>query len=169
MPQEEGEEREFTIDETDLDIIKLLQEDARLSYRSIAEELEKTGRKKAAGTVHNRVKNLEKEGVIKGYSVVLDYEKLGYEFTALTLVRVRGGKLVEAEEKIAQHDPVMTVYDITGEYDIAVISRFSSRNELDKFIKEVLSIPDIERTNTSIVLNVRKEKWSLSELKVPKS
>ena len=159
-----SQDREFIPDETDLDILKLLQKDARLSYRSIAEKL-----KIAAGTVHNRVKKLDKEGIIKGYSVVLDYEKLGYQLTALTLVRVRGGKLLEVEQQIAQHNPVMAVYDITGEYDIAVISRFSSRNDLDKFIKDVLVIPDIERTNTSIVLNVRKEQWSLSELKVLKS
>ena len=159
-----SEDREFIPDETDLDILKLLQKDARLSYRSIAEKL-----KIAAGTVHNRVKKLDKEGIIKGYSVVLDYEKLGYQLTALTLVRVRGGKLLEVEQQIAQHNPVMAVYDITGEYDIAVISRFSSRNDLDKFIKDVLVIPDIERTNTSIVLNVRKEQWSLSDLKVLKS
>ncbi len=159
-----SQEREFIPDETDLDILKLLQKDARLSYRSIAEKL-----KIAAGTVHNRVKKLDEQGIIKGYSVVLDYEKLGYQLTALTLVRVKGGKLLEVEEKIAQHTPVMAVYDITGEYDIAVISRFSSRNDLDKFIKDVLSIPDIERTNTSIVLNVRKEQWSLNDLKVTKS
>ncbi len=152
-------EREFIPDETDLDILKLLQKDARLSFRSIAEKLQI-----AAGTVHNRVKKLEKEGIIKGYSVVLDHEKLGYQLTVLTLARVRGGRLEEVEEEIARHERVIAVYDITGEYDMAVIARFTSRKDLDKFIKSVLAVPDIERTNTSIALNIRKEQWTPTEL-----
>jgi len=155
-----AQESEFIPDKTDLEILTLLQKDARLSYRSIADRLQI-----AAGTVHNRVKKLEEKGIIKGYSVVVDYEKLGYQLTALTLARVRGGgKLLEVEEKIAQHERVMAVYDITGDADVAVISRFKSRKDLDTFIKGVLTIPDIERTNTSIVLNIRKEQWTPTDL-----
>jgi DNA-binding Lrp family transcriptional regulator len=156
---EEKDEDEYIPDATDLDILRLLQRDARLSYRLIAKELPI-----AAGTVHNRVKRLEKEGIIKKYSVVLDLEKLGYQLTALTLARVRGGRLKEVEEQIAQDKRVMAVYDVTGEYDMVVISRFKSRNDLDEFIKGVLTIPDIERTNTSLVLNIRKEQWSPTNL-----
>jgi DNA-binding Lrp family transcriptional regulator len=154
-----AQESEFTPDKTDLEILTLLQKDARLSYRSIADKLQI-----AAGTVHNRVKKLEEKSIIKGYSVVIDYEKLGYQLTALTLARVRGGRLLEVEEQIALDDRVMAVFDITGDYDMAVISRFKSRKDLDTFIKGVLTIPDIERTNTSIVLNIRKEQWSPTDL-----
>ena len=75
------------VDELDLRIISLLQKNARLSFREIARELDV-----AVGTVYNRIKKLEEEGVIRGYAPVLDYEKLGFGLTALIGIRLRGGR-----------------------------------------------------------------------------
>ena len=56
---------------------------------------------------------------------------------------------------------MVSVYDITGEKDIVVVAKFKTRTELNRFIKTVLSVEFIERTNTHIVLNTVKEDFRL--------
>ena len=66
------------VEPLDLEIIRVLQKDARASFRDIARQL-----KVAVGTVQSRVKKMELNNTIKGFSVDLDYSKLGYSLTAL--------------------------------------------------------------------------------------
>lgn len=140
------------IDEFDLKILRSLQSDARKSYRDIASELNV-----AVGTVYNRVKKLMDAGILKGYTVVLDPSRLGYDLTALILIQADGAHLVEVENELAKLKDAVAVYDITGEFDVAVIAKFKTRDALNKFVKNLLKIPYIKRTSTSMVLNVIKE------------
>ncbi|MBC7126667.1 MAG: Lrp/AsnC family transcriptional regulator [Candidatus Methanosuratincola petrocarbonis] len=139
-------------DETDLMILRELQEDAMTSYRDIAEKLNLS-----VGTVHNRIKRLKEIGLIKSFSAIVDAEKLGYGLTAIVLMQVEGEKIVEVEEKLATSKSIIAVYDTTGEFDIIAIGKFKNREDLNTFIKDVLKIQSIKRTVTSIALNVVKE------------
>ncbi|WP_456422205.1 Lrp/AsnC family transcriptional regulator [Thermococcus sp.] len=145
------------VDELDLKIISLLQKNARLSYREIARELNV-----AVGTIYNRIRKLEEEGVIKGYSPVLDYEKLGFGLTALIGIKAQGRKIAEIERKIAEKTRAMMVYDITGEFDIFVIAKFRDRADMNRFVKWLLSLEGVEKTNTSVAMQVVKEEPRLS-------
>jgi len=140
------------LDDLDIQILKALSEDARKSSREIAKELGV-----ATGTIYNRIKRLTNEQVIKGYATILDASKVGFELTALILLQVDGKFLIEVEKDLAALDDVYSVYDITGDYDVAVIARFRDRTSLNKFIKSVLAIPHIKRTVTNVVLNTVKE------------
>ncbi|MEM0313274.1 MAG: Lrp/AsnC family transcriptional regulator [Candidatus Bathyarchaeia archaeon] len=140
------------LDELDLQILGLLQEDSRLSYNKIASKLGIS-----VGTAYNRIKSLEEQGVVKCYTALLDASKIGYELTALILIQAEGKHLVEVENEVAGLSNVMAVYDITGDFDIAVIARFKNREGLNHFIKKLLAIPYIKRTVTNVVLNVVKE------------
>lgn len=144
------------MDELDIRILGELLKDSRQSYRKLAEILDV-----AVGTVQNRIRKLEKEGVIKGYTVLLDHEKLGYELTSITRITVSKGKLVDTEKEIAKMAPVLAVYDVTGEADIIVIAKFKSRKDLSDFTKKLLSLPYVERTNTHVVLTTIKEDFRL--------
>ena len=64
---------------------------------------------------------------------------------------------MEVQATIAKNDRVYAVYDITGEWDSLVLARFKDREEMDEFIKTILSQKNIERTSTSLVLNNVKE------------
>ncbi|MEM2743408.1 MAG: Lrp/AsnC family transcriptional regulator, partial [Candidatus Methanomethylicaceae archaeon] len=114
------------------------------------------------GTIHNRIKRMRDLGIIKGFSVILDSEKMGYELTAIILIQVDGGYILDVERTLANSRPVIAVYDITGDFDIIVIAKFKSREELNTFIKDVLKIPHVKRTVTSIALNIVKEKIIVS-------
>jgi len=52
---------------------------------------------------------------------------------------------------------VNAVYDVTGEYDAIIVAQFKGREELDGFVKSLLGIPGVKRTNTMLVLNTMKE------------
>jgi len=140
------------LDEIDIKIIGLLQEDSRLSFNRIAKELGIS-----VGTAYNRIRGLEEKGVLKGYTAIIDPVKVGYQLTAIILIQAEGKHLLEVESEIARMGNVISVYDITGEFDVAVIARFKDRFDMNKFIKALLKMPYVKRTVTNVVLNVVKE------------
>lgn len=145
------------LDETDVKILKALTSDARLSSRQIANQCNIS-----IGTVLSRIKRMEKEGIIKGYSALLDHEKLGYELTVVSEITVSKGRLLEVENEIARLPNVCCVYDVTGLIDAVIIAKFKNREELSKFTKRLLAIPYVERTNTHVVLTTIKEDFRLT-------
>jgi len=147
----------MSLDETDVKILKTLTSDARLSSRQIAKQCGIS-----IGTVLSRIKKMEKDGIIKGYSTLLDQEKLGYELTVVSDVTVSKGRLLEVENEIARLPNVCCVYDVTGLVDAVIIAKFKSREELSKFTKRLLSLPYVERTNTHVVLTTIKEDFRIT-------
>ena len=143
---------EFELDETDIDIIRSLNENARKSFRDIAKELGIS-----LTTVSNRVKLLEKAGVVKGYIPVLDPSKLGFDISAVIGVKVIHGKIVETERDLANDHAVYAVFDSTGDWDAIIMARFKNRAELNDFVKRVLDHPNVDKTYTQVVLNVTKD------------
>ena len=146
----------MNMDETDVKILKALTEDARLSSRQVAKQCNVS-----IGTALSRIKKLEEEGIIKGYTALLDQEKLGYELTVVTEITVSKGRLLEMENEIARISSVCCVYDLTGLSDAAIIAKFKSREDLSKFTKRLLSLPYVERTNTHVVLTTIKEDFRI--------
>lgn len=140
------------IDKRDLDIIRLLLENSRLSAREIARRLGIS-----TGTVQARLARLEAKGVIKNYTITLDMEKLGYQFPVIMDIRVSEGKIRDVERALSKLSNVYAVYDVTGEYDISVIAWFRERSQLDSFIKTVNEMEYVERTNTKLILNIITE------------
>lgn len=145
-------EQLFTLDETDRKILSILLADSRLSFRQIAQRVGVS-----VATVIERIRNLEAKGVIRYYTTVLDHEKIGYELSVVIEITVSKGKLIEVEKEIAKHKNVCGVYDVTGLTDAMVIAKFKNREELNNFVKSLLAMPYVERTNTHVVLNTVKE------------
>ncbi len=145
------------IDEVDRKIISQLQEDSRRSFHKISVN---TGI--SIGTVFNRVKALENRGVLKRYTVMLDSVKIGYDLTAITLVQTEGNHLAEVEKEIAKAPNVIAVYELMGDYDMAIVTRSRSIGELNLFLKDSLANRFVRRTYTSIALNVIKEDPQIS-------
>jgi DNA-binding Lrp family transcriptional regulator len=81
----------------------------------------------SVGTVLSRIKKMEEDGLIKGYSVIMNHERLGYELTVVMEVTVSKGRLVEMENEIAKIPNVCSVYDVTGLTDAFIIAKFKTR------------------------------------------
>ncbi len=144
------------LDELDKKILHAYLLDARVSYRELALRLGVS-----TTTVQAHTSKLEKARLIRGYSAVLDHEKVGYQLTVITEVSVAKGKLLELEREVAKIPQVLAVYDVTGLTDAIVIAKFKNREELSKFTKTLLAMPFTERTNTHIVLTTVKEDFRL--------
>ncbi len=140
------------IDELDRKIIRVLNANARQSFREIAKEVGTS----ATAVIHT-VKKLEAAGAITGYVPVVDPGYFGFELGAVVAVRISKGKLLETQKRIAQDPHVAAVYDVTGDWDSFIVGRFRGREDLNGFIKGLLAIPHVDRTVTHIVLNVVKE------------
>jgi len=139
------------MDEVDDKILEKLNENARRSYREIARELNIS-----LTTVANRIKRMEDEKIIERYIPLINQEKIGYDLTAVINVKISHGKLLEVQEKISKDKHVSSVYDITGDWDSLIIAHFKDRRDLNGFIKGVLSLNNVEKTNTQLVLNIVK-------------
>lgn len=146
----------MSIDTVDEKILSELLRDCRRSYRAIAR---KAGT--SVGTILTRIRRMEKSGVIKGYTAILDHEKLDYQLTVIAEITVSRGKLLEMEEAISKLPNTCAVYDVTGLTDALVIAKFHDREELSKFTKSLLAMPFVDRTNTHIVLTTVKEDFRL--------
>ncbi len=140
------------IDELDEQIIDLLKEDARTSSRKLAVKL-----KVSPATVAARISKLEKNSLILGYEVAVDYSKMGRDFIAITELTIRKGALLEVQKKIAMMSGVESVYDITGNSDSMALCRCKNRTEYSALVKKILAIDNVERANTHVILNVIKE------------
>ena len=144
------------MDVIDEKILKRLLLDARDSYRKIAFEIGVS-----PPTVLNRISKLEKNGTIKSYSAVLDHINLGFDLTAIIEITARKDKVIEVEKHISNLPNVCAVYDITGLTDMIIVAKFMNRKELSEFVKNDLSLPYIDRTNTHIVLITVKEDFRI--------
>jgi DNA-binding Lrp family transcriptional regulator len=146
----------FALDEIDKKILAELLTNSNRSNREIARAIGVS-----AATVINHIQRLESAGVITDYTIMLDFERLGFELTVIMEVTVSRGKLLETQEEIAKLPYVCGVYDVTGEIDSIVIAKFRNRRELSEFPKDLLSMEFVERTNTHVVLNTVKEDFRM--------
>ena len=141
------------IDDIDKKIVNILLFDADITNREIAVKC-----KIALGTVNNRINKLKKLGVIKKKTIMVDYEKLGYQIEVLIALKIRKGSFYEIEKELAADKNVFLVMDITGDYDAEILARFHTKRELDAFVKKLQQQPHIESTSTRLILNIYREK-----------
>tara|TARA_B100001996_G_scaffold332886_1_gene282229 strand:+ start:180 stop:638 length:459 start_codon:yes stop_codon:yes gene_type:complete len=142
----------MSLDEIDRKLIEALMNNSRSSMRQLAAKLDV-----ALGTIRNRLERLEKEEVIKGYNVVLDPAKVGWEMTVIVGLRITKGKMIDVQKRIAEDPRVFLVYDVTGDYDSFVIAKVQNTDDLNDLTKGVLTSKGIERSLTHVVLNTVKE------------
>lgn len=149
-------EMQRELDELDLKILSHLAKNGRIGVRELARKL---GR--PASTVSQRIKSLEQRGIIEGYTARINYRRLGFDILALIMLNVEGGHIEDVERLLAREANVRAVYDITGEFDVAVIALFRNVEELDRFIKRVLRNPYVKRSVTSIAFKAVKDEANI--------
>lgn len=142
----------MNLDNTDRAILQALLEDSRASQRELSRIVGV-----AQGTITNRLKKLESQNIIQGYSVVLDPESVGWSMTIMAGLRISKGKMIDVQQKIAADPRVFSVYDVTGDWDSIVMARVRDRADLDDLTKTVFTLEGVTRSFTHVVLNTVKE------------
>ncbi|MEM3874117.1 MAG: Lrp/AsnC family transcriptional regulator [Candidatus Bathyarchaeia archaeon] len=143
-----------SIDELDLKILKILQDDCRISLEQIAKMV---GVPKS--TIYYRIKRLEEEGIIEGYYAKINFAKLGKDYLTITFVKAKyaPGYHEKIGEKLSKISGVWGVYFIFGENDFVVLTRSKDREDYLRKLELMMNMPEIERTNTQVVAKIIKE------------
>lgn len=137
------------LDETDREILALLQQDSRRSFAEIAKAVSLS-----APAVKRRISRLEDLGVIRGYTLRLDHAKLGRPLDAFTELRFSGSTSVDAISAIASGIPeVETVFTIAGDPDALVWIRVRDVAELKQVIDRLRRSGKVTGTKTLMVLS----------------
>jgi Lrp/AsnC family transcriptional regulator for asnA, asnC and gidA len=145
-----------SIDNIDKKILVRLQENARMAFRKIAEELDVS-----ESTVFVRVKKLQERGIIRTFTVSLAPNLLGKGLTAFVLIKANPRHYVRVLDTLKKMSDVYAIYDITGDYYAIVKVRTSNREELAKILDRIGLIEGITSTETAIVLREVKEERNL--------
>ena len=144
-----SEFKEF--DELDRRIIEQLSISSEGSFRQIAK-----GLGVHPTTLIQRVKNLEKKGVITGTRAKIDYMKLGFEYTGIIQVYVEGS-IDDINDRITELPQVMAVFYVTGECDIVAWIACKDREEFSGTVKAIMAIDGVKKTNTSVIMEMLKD------------
>ena len=144
------------LDEKDLEILRLLQQDAKLTVRDIAIQIHLS-----ATPTHERIKRLERTGVIKQYAALLDHKLAGKAITVFCHVSLKkhDKKLAKAFiHAISKFDEVLECYNISGEFDFLLKIVAENMERYHKFYVNRLSeVKGIGQTKSSFVMDVIKE------------
>lgn len=146
------------VDAKDLKLLELLQNNSKLTSSQISK---KTGL--PITTVHNRIKKLEKNGVIKKYSLELNKNKLGLNITTYIFASIdypreaKDSKKKFSQEDIAKKIRSLTEVDsvsiVTGETDLIIKVSTQNIDSLNEFIiKKLRNIDGIDKTRTAVIL-----------------
>jgi Lrp/AsnC family transcriptional regulator for asnA, asnC and gidA len=142
------------MDETDLAIIEKLTKDARMSFRKIAKEL-----RISPDTVINRYAALQKEGVIRGSTIVINPKKLGYQAMAVFMIDTAPTHIVATEstpadssmilEKLIQMPNIIVAAKTVGDNDLLAIGVSIDFEHLLKIRNDIEKIPGVKDMQTS--------------------
>jgi Lrp/AsnC family leucine-responsive transcriptional regulator len=149
------------MDATDLKILQMLQENARITNIELAKANDM-----AASSMLERVRRLEDRGYIRGYRAVLDRRKLGLMVEAIVMIcldRHEAGSIDQFEDKIRSIPEVTACWHVTGRYDYAVHVAVRDNQHLGEVVKHDLgAIPGIEKQETFLTLSQVKEDRELA-------
>jgi len=147
MPHKKPQNLE--IDNLDIQILSILMKNANTPYTEIAKELIVSG-----GTIHVRMKKLEEMGVIKGASLEVNPQKLGYDITAfLGIFLEKGSQYNDAVKQLAAVPEIVELHYTTGSYSIFAKIVCHDTNHLREVLNEqIQSVKGIQRTETFISL-----------------
>lgn len=138
----------FKLDEIDHQILDILIENARTPFTDIAKKL-----LVSAGTIHVRVKKMEEEGVIKGSTLTVDYDKMGYTFIAYVGILLENSSLTTRVIKELEAIPEITVAHLTtGKFTVFCKLRATDTKHAKDIIFKIDNISGVQRTETSISL-----------------
>lgn len=141
------------LDTLDLHILTVLQENCKLPLSKIGERVGLS-----APSVIERIKKLEENGVIRGYTALLDAAKLGKDITAFIGVFVEHPKLISNFEKeIDRLEDVQECHHVTGEHTLLLKVKADNTLALEDLIRKIRSIDGVARTETSVVLSTHTE------------
>lgn len=144
------------LDKSDRQILKLLQQDGRISNADLARKIGLS-----PPSMLQRVRKLETAGYVKGYSTRLNAEKLGFTLDVIAMISLsmhQDQPIDQFIENILQVPEVLACYHVSGDYDFMLRIVAKDMHDYERILKERLaSIKAVGKIHSCFVLNVNKE------------
>lgn len=144
------------LDKTDIHILKLLQQNAKMSVRDISQQIHLS-----PTPIHSRIKRMESDGIIKGYTTQVDFSKFKDTLMVICYVSLKehsklsGGHFIDA---IMQMPEVVECYNISGEFDFMLKVICSNMDAYYDFHVNKLSLIDnVGQVQSTFVMGVIKD------------
>lgn len=149
------------LDRIDKQILQLLCQDGRMSHAAIAKEVGLSG-----PAVHDRVRKLERKGIIKGYTAVIDPDAVGKVHVAFALVTTQDGVEFAQDDEVVQQiiaEPdVLEFHRVAGQDCYLIKIRTETNKELEALLRRIRCIPGIARSRTTVVLSTEHEQPTIT-------
>ena len=134
----------YQIDNIDLKILNVLSKNAKMPYTEVAKKVFVSG-----GTVHVRMRKLEKMGVVRGTKLDIDYDKLGYNISSYMGIYLEKSFLYKETVKSLKKIPeIVEIHAITGQYTIFIKIICKDTSHFRNFLDTVHKVKGITRTET---------------------
>jgi Lrp/AsnC family transcriptional regulator, leucine-responsive regulatory protein len=133
------------VDNTDLAILRALEEDARLTYADIATRVGL-----APSSVHDRVRKLERSGVIRRYTAAIDYQRVGLPITAFVSLALRPESPPNMPARIEEFPLVESCYSVAGDNSYVLAVRAPNTQALEELLDALRA--KLEVTTRSVIV-----------------
>lgn len=134
----------YQIDNIDLKILNVLSKNAKMPYTEVAKKVFVSG-----GTVHVRMRKLEKMGVVRGTKLDIDYDKLGYNISCYMGIYLEKSFLYKETVKFLKKIPeIIEIHAITGQYTIFIKIICKDTSHFRNFLDTIHKVKGITRTET---------------------
>lgn len=140
------------VDSVDIEIIKILEQNGRISHEEIAKILHMS-----RPAIHKRIENLEKGGIITGYQALIDWRKVRPCIRCLIFIKINGGYFAQIANEIANMDiPGIVIEEchrLAGEWCVLIKTRISTPEDTTKILDRVWQFDGIIETSTTFVID----------------
>ncbi|MFD8500615.1 Lrp/AsnC family transcriptional regulator [Amycolatopsis sp. NPDC059657] len=137
------------LDDTDQAIVTQLRADGRMSMRALAERLHIS-----RASAYSRVERLHRDGVITGYSAVIDPERCGYGISAYVYLKVSQHSWKSVKQRVLEIPEVWHGALVSGEYDLVLLVRARDAQSLRNLVLTKLqTVPDVVSSHTVLILD----------------
>jgi Lrp/AsnC family leucine-responsive transcriptional regulator len=146
------------MDPTDRKIVALLEADARLTYGEVGKRVGL-----AASSVHDRVRKLERAGVLRGYRADVDFNRVGLPITAFVSLALRPSSPADVPARVAEFPLVESLYSVAGDNSYVLVVRAPSTTALEELLDALRAKLEVV-TRSTIVLSTPFERRPMSPL-----
>jgi Lrp/AsnC family leucine-responsive transcriptional regulator len=146
------------MDPTDRKIVALLEADARLTYGEVGKRVGL-----AASSVHDRVRKLERAGVLRGYRADVDFNRVGLPITAFVSLALRPSSPADVPGRVAEFPLVESLYSVAGDNSYVLVVRAPSTTALEELLDALRAKLEVV-TRSTIVLSTPFERRPMSPL-----
>ena len=139
------------VDKLDLKILRSLSRDGRKPYKAIAKDLDVSD-----ATIRKRVERMKRDGVIRQFHVLVNYERVGQFVKAFIGLKVNPSRLQDIVSGLQNNPDVQVIYRTTGSWDILIEVILKDMKELNWFLERQLNIEGVAETEVNLTIEAYK-------------